>query len=160
MYTSRQMIAEWRIGLRVTRWKMGAAGGDGPAMATGCRAAWFRSTAVPPAARWDRPEAGCTFGAWSPDGKWVYLTSKAGGLYHIWRQRFPDGQPEQLTSGPTEEEGIAMAPDGRSFVTAVALQSSSVWIHDRAASVRFRCSKATPRTRSSPPMARSFATGL
>ena len=74
--------------------------------------------------------AGCTFGAWSPDGKWVYLTSKAGGLYHIWRQRFPDGQPEQLTSGLTEEEGLAMAPDGRSFVTAVALQSSSVWVHD------------------------------
>jgi serine/threonine protein kinase/Tol biopolymer transport system component len=73
---------------------------------------------------------GCTFGAWSPDGKSVYLTSKAGGLYHIWRQRFPDGQPQQFTSGLTEEEGIAMAPDGRSFVTAVALQSASVWIHD------------------------------
>ena len=73
---------------------------------------------------------GCTFGAWSPDGKWVYLTSKAGGLYHIWRQRFPGGQPQQLTSGLTEEEGVAMAPDGRSFVTAVALQSSSLWVHD------------------------------
>ena len=76
------------------------------------------------------PGAGCTFGAWSPDGKWMYLTSKAGGLNHIWRQRFPDGQPEQITSGPTEEEGIAMAPDGRSFVTAVALQSTSIWVHD------------------------------
>src|SRR5450759_5683682 len=76
------------------------------------------------------PGADCTFGAWSPDGKWMYLTSKAGGLYHIWRQRFPDGQPEQFTSGLTEEEGIAMAPNGRSFVTAVALQSASVWIHD------------------------------
>jgi serine/threonine protein kinase len=76
------------------------------------------------------PGAACTSGAWSPSGKWVYLTSKAGGLYHIWRQRFPDGQPEQFTSGLTEEEGIAMAPDGRSFVTAVALQSASVWIHD------------------------------
>jgi DNA-binding winged helix-turn-helix (wHTH) protein/Tol biopolymer transport system component len=73
---------------------------------------------------------GCTFGAWSPDGKWVYLTSKAGGLHHIWRQRFPDGPLQQLTSGPTEEEGIAMAPDGRSFVTAVALQNISVWVHD------------------------------
>jgi serine/threonine protein kinase/Tol biopolymer transport system component len=76
------------------------------------------------------PGAACTFGAWSPDGKWVYLTSKAGGLYHIWRQRFPNGQPQQLTSGLTEEEGIAMAPGGRSFVTAVALQSASIWVHD------------------------------
>jgi serine/threonine protein kinase len=72
----------------------------------------------------------CTFGAWSSDGKWIYLTSKAGGLNHIWRQRFPNGQPQQLTSGLTEEEGIAMAPDGRSFVTAVGLQSASIWVHD------------------------------
>jgi serine/threonine protein kinase/Tol biopolymer transport system component len=76
------------------------------------------------------PGAPCTFGAWSPDGKWVYLTSKAGGTYHIWRQRFPGGQPQQFTSGLTEEEGIAMAPDGRSFVTAVALESASIWAHD------------------------------
>jgi Tol biopolymer transport system component len=62
------------------------------------------------------PGGGCTFGAWSPDGKWMYLTSKAGGLYHIWRQRFPDGLPQQLTSGLTEEEGLAIAPDGRSVV--------------------------------------------
>ena len=75
-------------------------------------------------------DAGCTFAAWSRDGKWMYLSSKAGGVFHTWRQRFPDGQPEQITWGPTEEEGIAMAPDGRSFVTAVALKQSSVWIHD------------------------------
>ena len=73
---------------------------------------------------------GCTFGAWSHDGKWIYLTSNAVGNNHIWRQKFPDGPPEQVTSGPTEEEGIAMAPDGRSFVTAVALQNTVLWVHD------------------------------
>jgi Tol biopolymer transport system component len=73
---------------------------------------------------------GCTFGAWSPDGKWMYFTSNAVGGNHIWRQRFPDGPPQQLTSGPTAEEGIAMAPDGRSLVTAVALKSTSLRIHD------------------------------
>jgi Tol biopolymer transport system component len=76
------------------------------------------------------PGGGCTAGAWSPDGKWIYLTSNAVEANHIWRQRFPDGQPEQVTFGPTEEEGIAMAPDGRSFITAVALQNTSLWIHD------------------------------
>jgi Tol biopolymer transport system component len=76
------------------------------------------------------PGGGCTFGAWSPDGKWMYLTSNAVGDNHIWRQRFPDGRPEQVTSGPTEEEGISMAPDGRSFVTGVALQNASLWVHD------------------------------
>jgi eukaryotic-like serine/threonine-protein kinase len=73
---------------------------------------------------------GCTVAAWSRDGKWMYFTANPGGVNHIWRQRFPDGQPEQITSGPTEEEGIAMAPDGRSFVTAVTLQNTSLWIHD------------------------------
>jgi serine/threonine protein kinase/Tol biopolymer transport system component len=75
------------------------------------------------------PPGGCTFGAWSPDGRWMYFSSEAGGLYHIWRQRFPDGQPEQVTSGPTEEEGVAMAPDGRSFVTAVGVSNVSIWVH-------------------------------
>ena len=76
------------------------------------------------------PRAACMSGAWSPDGKWMYLSSSAGGSFHIWRQRFPDGQPEQITSGPTEEEGIAMAVDGRSFITAVGLRERSVMVRD------------------------------
>jgi eukaryotic-like serine/threonine-protein kinase len=76
-------------------------------------------------------DGGCTYAAWSLDGKWMYFTSDAGGTHHIWRQRFPDGQLEQITSGPTEEEGIAMAPDGRSLVTAVGVQNVSAWLHDR-----------------------------
>jgi dipeptidyl aminopeptidase/acylaminoacyl peptidase len=76
------------------------------------------------------PGGGCTSGAWSRDGKWIYVTSNAVGTNHIWRQRFPNGRPEQVTSGPTEEEGVAMAPDGRSFVTAVALQNAVLWVHD------------------------------
>ena len=46
------------------------------------------------------PNSTCTSGAWSPDGKWVYLTAKKGDKFHIWRQRFPSGEPEQVTSGP------------------------------------------------------------
>jgi serine/threonine protein kinase len=76
------------------------------------------------------PGAACTFAAWSPDGEWMYFSSNAGGAFHTWRQRFPDGQPEQITSGPTEEEGVAMAPDGRSFITAVGGRQSAVWMHD------------------------------
>jgi dipeptidyl aminopeptidase/acylaminoacyl peptidase len=75
-------------------------------------------------------EAGCTEVAWSNDGRWMYFTSGAGGTFHIWRQRSPDGTPEQVTLGPNEEEGIAMAPDGRSFITAVGSRQSSVWVHD------------------------------
>lgn len=71
---------------------------------------------------------GCTSVAWSPDGKWMYFTSGASGAFHIWRQHFPNGKPEQITSGPTEEEGIAMAPDGLSFITSVGSRQSSVWV--------------------------------
>jgi serine/threonine protein kinase len=73
----------------------------------------------------------CTSAAWSPDGKWMFFTSSAGGASHIWRQRFPDGRPEQVTSGPTEEDGIAMAPDGRSLITAIGLRERSVLLHAR-----------------------------
>ncbi len=75
------------------------------------------------------PSGGCTFAGWSPDGTSMYLSTSAGGEYHIWRQRFPDGSPEQVTSGPTEEEGIAVAPDGRSLVTAVGLRQRSIVLH-------------------------------
>jgi Tol biopolymer transport system component len=76
------------------------------------------------------PGAGCTSAAWSPDGKWMYFSSDAGGRFHIWRQRFPDGKPEQLTFGPTEEEGIAIGPQGRSLVASVGMEESAVWIRD------------------------------
>ena len=76
-------------------------------------------------------DATCTTGAWSPDSRWVYVSAKKGGSFHIWRQRFPDGVPEQVTSGPTEEEGIAMANDGKSFITSVGTGDVTVWIHDK-----------------------------
>jgi Tol biopolymer transport system component len=75
-------------------------------------------------------EAGCTYAAWSPDGAWMYFSSDAGGRFHIWRQRFPNGEPEQVTSGPTEEEGIAVAPDGNSLVTSSGLRESTLWVRD------------------------------
>lgn len=74
--------------------------------------------------------AQCTDAAWSPDGKWMYFSTNPGNGNHIWRQRFPDGTPEQVTFGVTEEEGIHFAPDGRSFVTSIGSGQSTVWIHD------------------------------
>jgi len=76
------------------------------------------------------PDALCTSAAWSPDGQWMYFSSNAGGRFHMWRQRFPDGTPEQISSGPTEEEGIAVSADGRSFVTSAGTSQKTVWVHD------------------------------
>jgi Tol biopolymer transport system component len=73
---------------------------------------------------------GCTYVAWSPDGAWMYFSSDAGGRFHTWRQRFPDGASQQLTSGATDEEGIAVAPEGRSLITSVGLAQSTIMLHD------------------------------
>lgn len=74
--------------------------------------------------------APCTSAAWSPDGKWIYLGARVAGRNHLWRERFPDGQPQQITFGATEESGIAMARDGRSLITSIFNEQSAVWIHD------------------------------
>jgi Tol biopolymer transport system component len=76
------------------------------------------------------PTGRCTSAAWSPDGKWMYLGVEVNGENHLWRQRFPTGKPEQITSGPTEEEGVAVAADGRSLITSIGMRQQEVWIHD------------------------------
>jgi DNA-binding winged helix-turn-helix (wHTH) protein/Tol biopolymer transport system component len=78
------------------------------------------------------PRGTCTSAAWSPDGKWMYFGVMIGHDSHLWRQKFPDGAPEQITFGPSEEEGLAVAPDGRSLVTSVGTRRSAVWIHDES----------------------------
>jgi Tol biopolymer transport system component len=74
--------------------------------------------------------AQCTDAAWTPDGAWMYFTAMTANGVHIWRQRFPDGAPEQVTFGAGTEEGIHFAPDGRSFVTSVGTSQSTLWVHD------------------------------
>jgi serine/threonine protein kinase len=74
--------------------------------------------------------ARCTYAGWSPDSKTMYFSADAGDGYHIWRQPFPNGTPEQITFGATEEEGVAISPDGHSLITSAGIQSSTVWLRD------------------------------
>ncbi len=74
--------------------------------------------------------AQCTFAGWTPDSKWMYFSANTGDGFHIWRQRFPDGKPEQVTSGATEENGVSFFPNGKSFVTSVGDSMSALWVHD------------------------------
>jgi DNA-binding winged helix-turn-helix (wHTH) protein/Tol biopolymer transport system component len=76
------------------------------------------------------PAGSCIAAAWSPDNQWMYFSATVAGHSHLWRQRYPRGRPEQITFGPTEEVGVAAAPDGRSLVTSLGLQRQSIWIHD------------------------------
>ena len=71
----------------------------------------------------------CTEAAWAPDGRWMYFAANAGNGFHLWRERFPDGVAEQITFGATQERGIAVAPDGKSLVTSIGSQQSTVWVH-------------------------------
>src|SRR5215470_7569920 len=79
------------------------------------------------------PQSGsCLYAAWSPDGKWMYFDSDAGSKgFHIWRQAFPDGVPQQLTASLGEEQGIAMAPDGESLFSSVGTSERDIWVHDQ-----------------------------
>jgi serine/threonine protein kinase/Tol biopolymer transport system component len=76
------------------------------------------------------PHAPCTAAAWSPDGRWMYLCANAGNGYHIWRQEFPDGAPQAVTSDANDEDGLAVAPDGRSLVTSAGVTQQILWFHD------------------------------
>ncbi len=61
----------------------------------------------------------------------MYFTVDEGHGSHIWRQRIDSDTPEQITFGPTGEQGLAVAPDGKSIYTSVgASQRPSLWIHD------------------------------
>ncbi len=60
----------------------------------------------------------------------MYFSADAGDGYHIWRQAFLRGSPERITFGPTEEEGVAVTPDGRSLLTSAGIRESTVWVHD------------------------------
>jgi Tol biopolymer transport system component len=74
-------------------------------------------------------DAQCTYVAWSPDGKWMYFSAARGGGFHLWRQRVSGGEPEQITFGPTEQEGIAVDPDGKFLITAAGTKQSELWLH-------------------------------
>jgi serine/threonine protein kinase/Tol biopolymer transport system component len=76
------------------------------------------------------PQGECIAGAWSPDNRWMYFNVSVGGSSHLWRQRGSDGIPEQITFGPTEEEGLAMGPDGKYLITSIGVRQSSVFTHD------------------------------
>jgi DNA-binding winged helix-turn-helix (wHTH) protein/dipeptidyl aminopeptidase/acylaminoacyl peptidase len=83
-----------------------------------------------PAMREVGPRGPCTSAGWSPDGRWMYFSAEVQGNHQVWRQRFPAGRPEQITSGPAQAEGIAVDPDGRSLITSIGLHESAIWLHD------------------------------
>ena len=67
------------------------------------------------------PVGACQFAAWSPDGRWMYFAAHVSGHSHIWRQRYRNGVPEQITGALRTRRPCASLPmDARS-----SLQSRS-----------------------------------
>jgi hypothetical protein len=75
------------------------------------------------------PRGKCSSAGWSPEGRWMFYSVDIDEESQLWRQRFPNGEPEQLTFGPTQEDGIAVSPDG-SVITSIGTERSAIWIHD------------------------------
>jgi DNA-binding winged helix-turn-helix (wHTH) protein/Tol biopolymer transport system component len=76
------------------------------------------------------PDGACIAVAWSPDGRWMYFSAFVDNHAHLWRQRYPHGQPEQITFGPTDEQTVSVAPDGHSVLTSIGITHTNVWFHD------------------------------
>lgn len=95
---------------------------------------WTRCRLVPfsssDAGRPVGPAGRCVDADWSPSGKWMYFAANTGQGFHLWRERFPDGEAEPITFGPTQEYGIAVDATGKSLITAAGSEESTVWIHD------------------------------
>ena len=47
------------------------------------------------------------------DGKWLYYASDVSGNADLYRQRLPNGEPEQLTTDSSDDFSPALSPDGR-----------------------------------------------
>lgn len=100
------------------------------------------------------PNGSCISAGWSPDRQWMYFSASVNGLFQLWRQRFPDGVVERLTSGAAaDERGVAVAPDGRSLITAIGENQNSLWVHDSHGDREFPLEGAV----SSPRMSRDGA---
>jgi DNA-binding winged helix-turn-helix (wHTH) protein len=74
------------------------------------------------------PNGACRFAAWSPRGDWMYFSVQISGHSHLWRQRYPDGRPQQITFGPTDEETVACTADGRALLTSLGREQSRIWL--------------------------------
>ena len=102
--------------LSIARSRLGPRRRDGKTRDLGSVAGCCRSTEVPagqpvgPAGSVPPPRRG------PPTRDWMCTSPReVDGLSHLWRQRFPDGTPQPLTSGPTTEEARCGGCAGRTI---------------------------------------------
>jgi Tol biopolymer transport system component len=62
---------------------------------------------------------------WSPDGEWIYFTSRRGGVPRTWRVRRHGGSEEQVTAEAAF--GAQFSLDGRHLLYARERVNTSLW---------------------------------
>ena len=68
--------------------------------------------------------------AWTPDGKYIVVSSARAGSLTLWRIPAAGGNPEPLTTGAGEDVDPAVSTDGRRIVFTNVKRSWSLVIHD------------------------------
>ncbi|MBS0334335.1 MAG: S9 family peptidase [Proteobacteria bacterium] len=51
--------------------------------------------------------------AWTPDGKWIVVSTNLSGRYNLWKYPVAGGEPTQLTKNDDRQSGLTVSPDGK-----------------------------------------------
>jgi len=86
-------------------------------------------------------------GNWSPDGQWIVFGSSASGDEDIYKMPAAGGEPQQLTSGPSEDFYPSWSPDGSRilFTSNRSGSSDNVWTMAADGSDLRQVTRATDR---------------
>ena len=107
--------------------------GDGHARLAGRAGSFLFNGSLLPGTPIGPPRSQCTDAAWSPDRRvwiWTCVGEYRQRLFSaIWRQRFPNGEPEQVTFGATEEQDRVRSRWTQALVALIGESQSTLWVH-------------------------------
>jgi len=62
----------------------------------------------------------------------MYLNTNSDHGFHVWRQRFPNGRIEQVTSGPTKRRESPLIQMASLLLPPSAYGEAVWWLHDQS----------------------------
>jgi Tol biopolymer transport system component len=82
---------------------------------------------------------------WTPDGKWLVVSSARSGSVNLWRIPVAGGPPEALTTGSGEDLDPTVSPNGRTLLFANVKRTWALVIQDvRSGTRRTLLEQRTP----------------
>lgn len=64
---------------------------------------------------------------WTPDGRWIIISSNRGGLTDLWRIAPDGGEIRRIRSGTTRAFAAAVASEGGRLIVAAETGASEIW---------------------------------